>query len=456
MNGTRPELVKQSYSAYYNRDIPSEDAVLTHVGPGKPAGELLRRYWQPIAYSRELKGLPIRRRIMGEDLVVFRDGRGKVGLLELHCSHRGTSLEYGRIEERGIRCCYHGWQFDVDGRILDTPLEPADSTLKDRFFHGAYLVKEHRGIVWGYMGPPDKVPDLPALDLLAFPGYTLEPGELTGAPNFRPCNWLQVVDNYVDPQHEEYLHALHSGVQFVARNGKFVEELKIIGEAEYVETPTGILTLEMRRLDDETVWVRNIEYIWPNIATLGLLPQWPPCFGPRDTELHDFPITMVWAVPTDDTNTMEMSFVLTPFGQENPRTKHKMPALVANGPGRPYEDMQRMPGDFEAQVGQRPIAIHAREHLGAVDRGVAMMRKGIREAIEEVQEGRDPVNVFRDGKTVATYGGDTALRLEAAAKAEDDKRLMRRAGREMAQRYIKTPPHLHRLKSGPTMAATAD
>ncbi len=98
---------------------------------------------------------------MGEDLVAFRDRGGAVGLLELHCAHRGTSLEFGLISDKGIRCCYHGWLFDVDGTILETPGEPPDSTLKDRLFHGAYPVREYQGLVFAYMGPPEKEPDFP-------------------------------------------------------------------------------------------------------------------------------------------------------------------------------------------------------------------------------------------------------------------------------------------------------
>ena len=114
-------------------------------------------------------------RILGEDLVIFRDGGGQIGLLELHCSHRGTSLEFGLIEQKGIRCCYHGWQFDVDGRILDTPGEPPDSTYKERLCHGAYLVHEHEGLVFAYMGPPDKKPPFPIYDTMNMPGYRTRP-----------------------------------------------------------------------------------------------------------------------------------------------------------------------------------------------------------------------------------------------------------------------------------------
>src|SRR5205085_1433065 len=121
-------------------------------------------------------------------LVVFRDRAGRTGLLQLHCSHRGTSLEFGVVSERGIRCCYHGWLYDVDGRILDTPGEPADSPVKKRLSHGAYPTFEFGGLVFAYMGPPDKRPEFPMYDTFQLPDYRLMAG-----PKFTlPCNWLQV------------------------------------------------------------------------------------------------------------------------------------------------------------------------------------------------------------------------------------------------------------------------
>ena len=144
---TNPGLLQTIYGGYHHRDVPKEDVELTHVGPGTPCGEYLRRFWQPVALTEELKDLPHSIKIMGEELVVFKDRSGRIGLLELHCSHRGTSLEFGLIEDKGIRCCYHGWQFDVDGKILDTPGEPPDSTYKERLCHGAYPVHEYKGLV---------------------------------------------------------------------------------------------------------------------------------------------------------------------------------------------------------------------------------------------------------------------------------------------------------------------
>ena len=150
----------QGYAGYCLRDIPEEDPELTHTGPGTPMGEHLRHFWQPVCLSENLTDLPHAIRIMGEDLVAYRDKSGQVGVLHRHCSHRGTSLEYGIVSERGIRCCYHGWLFDADGTILVTPGEPPNSKLKDSFLHGAYPALEKGGLVFAYMGPAELQPDL--------------------------------------------------------------------------------------------------------------------------------------------------------------------------------------------------------------------------------------------------------------------------------------------------------
>ena len=159
-------------------------------GPDTPAGEWFRRFWQPVAVSEELIDLPKAIRILDEELVIFRDRSGQVGLLELRCSHRGTSLEFGQIEERGIRCCYHAWYYDVDGKILDTPGEPADSTLKTRLYHGAYPTLEYKGLVFAYMGPPEKRPVFPIYDTFDLPEYSNSPllprsGPRTGCRSVR-------------------------------------------------------------------------------------------------------------------------------------------------------------------------------------------------------------------------------------------------------------------------------
>ena len=200
---TRAPFLRERFGGYHHRDVPAEDTELTHVGPNTPCGEYLRRYWQPICFSDELGDLPQRITILGEELVVFRDGSGAVGLLELHCPHRGTSLEFGLIDAKGIRCCYHGWLFAPDGAILETPGEPADSTLKDRLCHGAYPTHEDRGIVFAYMGPPDQRPPLPVYDSFVRPGIASFPAgnisiRATGCRSWR-TRWIPPIPRSSTP-----------------------------------------------------------------------------------------------------------------------------------------------------------------------------------------------------------------------------------------------------------------
>ena len=142
----------------YGRPAPSFDAELAQVGPGTPGGELLRRYWHPIAVATEVTGTPRNVRVLGEDLILFRDGAGRPGLLYPRCCHRGTTLYYGKVEPAGIRCCYHGWLFDVQGRCLDMPCEPEEKNASDRyrerFRQPWYPVQEYHGLVFAYLGPP--------------------------------------------------------------------------------------------------------------------------------------------------------------------------------------------------------------------------------------------------------------------------------------------------------------
>ena len=187
-------MPREPYAGYHQPKGIEEDAELTHIGPNTPCGEYLRRYWQPICLTEQLTDLPVALTIMGEDLVAFRDKSGQIGVMNRHCSHRGTSLEYGIVAERGIRCCYHGWLFDVDGTILETPGEPPDSRLKDSFVHGAYPTHDFKGLVFAYMGPPDTMPAFPVFDTLEMPDNEMVPYAI-----HYPCNWLQVNENPLIP-----------------------------------------------------------------------------------------------------------------------------------------------------------------------------------------------------------------------------------------------------------------
>jgi phenylpropionate dioxygenase-like ring-hydroxylating dioxygenase large terminal subunit len=426
-------FLNRFYGAYHHRDIPKEDTELTQVGPRTPCGEYLRRYWQPIAHSADLNDLPVAVRVMGEDLVLFRDRSGRVGLLERHCSHRGTSLEFGLIADRGIRCCYHGWLFDIDGRILDTPGEPSTSRIKDTLFHGAYPVHEYKGLVFAYMGPPEKQPPFPVLDMYEVPGYRIELGDIER--NVKPCNWLQVQDNVVDIGHEVFLHARVSGLQINDANGRPLSELLDLGELDFFETPIGLVCTETRRIGD-SVWIRAIEHIAPNIAQIPRTPGLPPNYPAGQNRISVRPRATRWRLPIDDRNTIEFSLVRVREGEENTYTKGSSLARRTNYGDRPYEERQRYPGDYDAQVGQRPIAIHGLEHLGATDRGVAMFRRQIRRGIRAVQNDEDPREFGRGGGIIPTYGHETILRVPPAATPEEDRQVLRDTTRRVMEEHL--------------------
>jgi phenylpropionate dioxygenase-like ring-hydroxylating dioxygenase large terminal subunit len=441
---TRPPFLTTRFGAYLHREVPAEDAELSYVGPDTPCGEYLRRFWQPICFSDELKDLPHRVKILGEELVVFRDRSGTVGLLELHCPHRGASLEYGLIDAKGIRCCYHGWLFAADGTILETPGEPAHSTLKDRLHHGAYPIHEYGGIVFAYMGPLDRQPPFPVYDSFVRPGYRLMPGR----QYFYPCNWLQIMENAMDPVHAAFLHTIISGAIFT-------KEFGVLPELEFVETPVGMMYIGTRRVE-HNIWVRMVEAVLPNLQQVG--PIWED--GHRE---HAFsgPMVSRWIVPQDDTNTMFIEF------RHISETEGVTPAWWADRsimlPGQlaadSYEAGQRHPGDYEAQVSQRPIAIHGLEHIGATDRGVMMFRNQTRRGIRAVQADRDPVGLCRDaGMVIPTYCNDTVMRMPPDGDPTMDRQHMRETGRRLADGYLEAPPlsaSWRSPNSPPTTASSA-
>ena len=180
-----------------------ENELLTRVGPDRPAGAMLRRYWGPVAFSEAVKakGTPVKVKLLAEEFALFRDGAGQLGLVALHCSHRGTSLEFGRVEDNGIRCCYHGWLYDVHGNCLEQPAEPGDSKFKERIKHPAFHAEDAGGLTFAYIGP-EPVPLLPSYDLLV-----REDGCRVVGGDEENCNWLQRAENSADGAHSIALHA---------------------------------------------------------------------------------------------------------------------------------------------------------------------------------------------------------------------------------------------------------
>jgi phenylpropionate dioxygenase-like ring-hydroxylating dioxygenase large terminal subunit len=435
----RAAFLTTRYGGYLHREVPEEDTELSHVGPDTPCGEYLRRFWQPICFSDELKDLPHRLKILGEELVAFRDLSGAVGLLELHCPHRGASLEFGLIDAKGIRCCYHGWLFAADGSILETPGEPATSTLKDRLCHGAYPTHEHSGIVFAYMGPPDRQPPFPVYDSFVRPGYRRMPGP----KYFYPCNWLQTMENAMDPAHTAFLHTIVSGTQFT-------EEFGLMPELEFIETPVGMMYIGTRRVG-QNVWARMVEAVLPNLQQIA--PIWED--GRRE---HGFsgPMVSRWVVPQDDTNTMfiELRHVSETEGVTPAWWADRTIMVPGQLAAESYEVGQRQPGDYEAQVSQRPIAIHALEHIGATDRGVMMFRNQTRRGMRAVQAGRDPAGLCYDADMVIpTYCNDTVTPMAPNGDPTIDRQRMRETGRQLADSYLKAPPLLTSARRPPELPA---
>ena len=417
------------FTGYHKRTVPDADPELTRVGPDTPCGEWLRRSWQPIALSSELGDTPLALCVLGEELVLFRDRSGRLGLLHRHCSHRGASLEYGIVMERGISCCYHGWHYDVDGTLLATPAESTDR-IRSRLVHGAYPTHEHGGIVFAYLGPPELRPRFPLFDVQRIAGTRCVPFSLE-----TPCNWLQVYENTQDPVHVVYLHTRMSGAQFGDASG--ADQV-----LDYRETPLGMVNVQTRRWGAH-YWTRMTESILPNANQTGAIWE-----AAAHAKLFQRSAMLRWMVPLSDTRTLTIGW------------RFYRPELDANGLGdpagvgkgridfigqtgeRPYAERQRQPGDYEVQVSQRAIAVHALENLAGSDRGVSMLRRLIRQGIHRLGDETTPREWQRGGDgAVPTFCQDTVwpaptddAHLEEFGAAVADSLLERALDREEERR----------------------
>ena len=408
------------------RDL-EPDRELTEVGAGTPGGEYLRRTWQPVCLSSEIGDLPLNVRMLGEDLVAFRTRAGETGLLAKHCSHRGASLEYGLPTEAGIRCCYHGWHFAVDGTILDTPNDP-HSRIKEGLYHPAYPTCTYRGIVFAWMGPPDDMPAFPVLDAYVQVDTDMVPFSL----HF-PCNWVQVLDNTQDPIHTCFLHTRVSGAQFSISWGE-------LPELEYIPTSIGMINLNVRRWNDK-VWVRTTDVMLPNLNQTG--PLW---LSANDEENFLRPALTPWMRPIDDTHTQMIGWRY--FNDRNDREGNGNREQVGYGTidfigqtedERSYLERQAVPGDYEAIAGQGEVAISQGWNLNRGDRGVAMLRRLIRENIAAVRGGGDYTTLERapqvDG-VVPTFTQDTVM--SVPTPHGEDRVMLREAGRQIWQAVLES------------------
>ena len=357
-------------------------AEFTEVGRGTPMGELLRRYWQPVALVSDACDVPRRVQALGEDLVLFRDKNGQAGLLHARCCHRGTSLYYGKVEDDGIRCCYHGWKFDTKGHCLEQPCEPEGGSFKDKVRQPWYPVQERYGLIFAYMGPPAKRPVLPRYECLE----TMDEGEFveaddtsigSGGPAIVPCNWLQHYENVVDPYHVPVLHGSFSGTQFTSM-------MASMPDVTFEAKPAGVCVRSVRKQDDGKVFLRVTETVFPNLRVVP---------NPRVAQFARVE-SLGWVLPLTDT-----SFRVYVAGRV--KQSGDMGRMRSKFNGKFWWDMtdeehQKYPGDYEAQVGQGPITLHSDEHFGQSDRGVLMVRRLMRQQLDVVAAGQDPAGVNFD------------------------------------------------------------
>ncbi|MDP3252438.1 MAG: aromatic ring-hydroxylating dioxygenase subunit alpha [Hydrogenophaga sp.] len=370
-------------SAYHHAPA-HPDSTLVGVGKGTPAGEYLRRYWHPIGLSTEVTPRPQMVRLLGEDLVLFRDKAGRAGLLYPRCMHRGTSLYYGRVEEEGIRCCYHGWLFSVEGHCLHQPCEPDGGQHLDAARQPWYPIEERYGLVFAYMGPPEKKPVLPRYDILE----DLEQGEFievngTGFAGYAddvkdphvPYHWLQNWENIVDPYHVHVLHATFSGIQFA-------EGFKILPKVDFEPVESGVIYHAYRSFEDGRSMDRINSALLPNVSAIPAIDLSPG----RGSWVG-------WHVAVDDTHFRGFFAVRTrnggsfaPFKMHNGKSWLELTE----------QERQDFPGDFEAQGGQGRITLHSEEHLATSDRGIGLLRRMMKKQIATVAEGGDPLGVHFD------------------------------------------------------------
>lgn len=382
-----------------------ENELLTRTDAGTPAGELLRRYWQPAALSEELPlgGAPLPVTLLGEDLVLFRDETGAPALLGLHCSHRGADLSYGRLEDGGLRCIYHGWLYDRRGRCLDQPGEPAGGEHRDAIRHPAYPCVERAGAIFAYMGPGEP-PLFPNYEFLTAPDERCFAIKLLSA-----CNYLQGNEGNIDLAHLSFLH-YNSRVWDA---GPPVEEGRlssrgIAPERESFEielTDYGLKSYKIRRTDGDQYVLFMTEFVLPNFT----------CFFGQQYR-NDGSFSVNWHVPIDDERHWKYTFIFSRTGPIDKEMTRRQRAEVTSeyGPmrhrgNRYLQDRASMRNEsysgigFNFQVqdlcvteGMGPIQDRAAEHLTAMDRSVVLARKVMLAAIRDLQEGREPANVVRE------------------------------------------------------------
>jgi 5,5'-dehydrodivanillate O-demethylase len=371
-----------------------ENEQLTRFGAGTPMGELLRRYWWPVAGNSELAKKPTRAvKLLGESLTLYKDKQGRLGLVAERCPHRGVALVHGYPEQEGLRCIYHGWLFDQTGQCVETPAEDPSLNFKDRVKITAYPVQELGGLIWAYLGPLP-APILPKWDLFTWDNVVRQVGVTV-----IPCNWLQCMENSADPVHTEWLHGwfFKHVLDTLEAEGKRPTEwpdealLGFQRHHEKIDFQVYQHGMMKRRLlegvpEDADDWRIGHPLVFPNMVRIPLMGSGA-----------SFQIR----VPMDDTTTLHLEYdcFVPPPGvesfQPDPREAPWFNVPFKDAEGNFISDYI-LSQDLLAWVGQGEIADRTNERLAPSDRGVILYRRLLKEQMEAVQRGEDPMNVFRD------------------------------------------------------------
>jgi phthalate 4,5-dioxygenase oxygenase subunit len=378
-----------------------DNETLVRVGPGTPMGQLMRRYWIPFLKSEDVErdGQPHQVRLLGEDLVAFRDSEGRVGLVDQACPHRGAPMVFGRTEDGGLRCVYHGWKFDVDGRCREMPAEPAGTPMLDRVKIKAYPVRERNGILWAWMGPnPDDPPPLPELE------WNLVPQE-NCLVTFRvqECNWLQALEGEVDSAHAAILHGRRQGSTIAQwRQGRD------LAPTFEVKTHDAGVSIAARRKDgEERHYVRVNQFLMPFWTLVPPQSQYPELSGHAWVPIDDHHTLAIMFSYTPDQPFYEKSRTLFTQGYKGRETGHHSEGAYEPRPvtvpyhkywsrynranAYAYDYRTGMPGlwpeDAACQSGVATIYDRTKENLGTSDTGIARVRRMLLDAAKKLGQG---------------------------------------------------------------------
>jgi len=363
-----------------------ENDALTRVGKGTPMGELMRRYWHPIAAAGELEERPTKQiRLLGEDLVLYKDRSGTIGLIDRLCAHRRVDLSYGIPEENGLRCMYHGWMYDETGQCIEQPFEETvhpDGRFKDKVKIAGYPVKVAAGLVFAYLGP-QPTPELPMWEPLTWDNAVRDI-----AVSHLDCNWLQCQENSLDPVHVEWMHVYFGRYSQEGNNWSGPSALLELPGHQKIGFDEFEYGIVKRRVfegysEEDDDWKHGHPVFFPNILMVG----------------SEVSVTFQWRVPIDDEHTLHVSLytwrgapgAVTPTQDIVPYRE----TALKDEQGRWIVDLV-FNQDFMAWATQGPIAKRNLEKLGQSDMGIIMFRKQLRRELNIVADGGEPMNVFRD------------------------------------------------------------